>query len=110
MPLTKEFNQTVRARAQRDPEFRKALLGEVVETLMAGDMGFGKTLLRDYVNATIGFIALADKCDISEKSLMRMLSASGNPTAENLLTILRVLQKKEKVSYDAVPHERVATA
>ena len=55
MALTKDFKGTIRARAQRDPAFRKALLQEGVECLLAGDIDTGEAVLRDYINATIGF-------------------------------------------------------
>ena len=55
MALTKDFKDTIQARAQRDPAFRKALLQEGVECLLAGDVDTGKAVLRDYINATIGF-------------------------------------------------------
>ena len=35
MPLTREFKETVTARAERDPAFREALLIEVTEQLLA---------------------------------------------------------------------------
>ncbi len=54
-------------------------------------------MLRDYVNATIGFEELAAELGKSSKSLQRMLSTGGNPAAENLLGILRVLQQREAV-------------
>lgn len=47
--------------------------------MLSGDLDTGKSLLRDYINATTGFEALADGIGKSPKSLMRMLSASGNP-------------------------------
>ena len=55
MALTRDFKETVRERIQRDPSFRVALLEEAVDCLPAGDAETGKSLLRDYVNATIGF-------------------------------------------------------
>lgn len=55
MPLTREFKETVQARAKRDPEFRSGLLKEGVECMLAGDVDTGKTILHDYINATIGF-------------------------------------------------------
>ena len=55
MPLTRDFKKTVQARAQRDPAFREGLLKEGVECLLAGDVEAGKIVLRDYINATIGF-------------------------------------------------------
>lgn len=97
MALTKEFRETVQARVSRDATYRRALLGEAVNELLAGELQAGKALLRDYINATIGFVALADELGKSSKSLQRMLGPSGNPTAENLLTLLKVLQEHESV-------------
>ena len=59
MPLTRDFKETVQARAQRDPAFREGLLKEGVECLLAGDVDAGKIILRDYINATIGFEELS---------------------------------------------------
>ena len=55
MPLTRDFKETIQARAKRDLGFREALLEEGVECLLAGDVETGKSMLRDYINATIGF-------------------------------------------------------
>ena len=60
MALTREFKETIQIRAQRDPEFRKALLQEGTECLLAGDLDTGKAVLRDYINATTGFEALSE--------------------------------------------------
>lgn len=46
MPLTHDFKETIRARAQRDPDFRQALLREAVECVINGDLGTGKAVLR----------------------------------------------------------------
>lgn len=54
MPLTRDFRVTVRERLQRDPGFQEALLEEGVQCLLAGEVDVGKSVLRDYVNATIG--------------------------------------------------------
>jgi hypothetical protein len=54
MPLTHDFKETIRARAQSDPDFRKALLREAVECAINADPATGKVVLRDYVNATVG--------------------------------------------------------
>lgn len=97
MVLTRKFRETVLARAQRDTKFRHALLAEAVNELLGGDLAAGKALLRDYVNATLGFEQLALETGKSAKSLQRMLGASGNPTAENLIAILKVLQGCEEV-------------
>ena len=52
MPLTHDFKETIRARAQREPKFRQALLREAVESYLTGDLETGKSVLRDYVNAS----------------------------------------------------------
>lgn len=97
MALTKEFKDTVKARAERDPAFRKALLTEAVEQLLAGELEDGKAVLRDYINATVGFEKLAKATGTPSKSLMRMLSPKGNPRASNLLTVIGKLQRISKV-------------
>lgn len=97
MALTKDFKQTVQERAARDPEFRVGLLEESVSCLLAGDIETGKILLRDYINATMGFEDLATLTHKSPKSLMRMVSPEGNPTANNLFAILGTLQKAEGI-------------
>ena len=95
MPLTRDFNETVRARAQRDVAFRRALLREALDLMLAGDVETGKAVLRDYINATIGFNELGTVMDMSPKSLMRMFGPQGNPQANNLFEILAYLQKRE---------------
>lgn len=97
MALTKDFKKTILARAQRDPAFRKALLQEGVECLLAGDIDTGKAVLRDYINATIGFEELSQVFDKSSKSLMRMFGPKGNPLASNLFAVISYLQKQEGI-------------
>ncbi len=93
MPLTRDFKDTIKTRADVDPAFRAALLGEVVDLFLTGDVATGRVMLRDYINATVGFAALAEITGIPVKSLMRMVSSTGNPRAENLFTILGALQR-----------------
>jgi len=100
MPLTHDFKQTIRARAQRDPKFRRALLCEAVECVINGDLATGKAVLRDYVNATVGFPDLEKRTQIPAKSLMRMLGPKGSPSAANLSSILTALQKTEGVQFE----------
>jgi len=47
MPLTREFKETVQARIKADRKYRKELLREGVECLLAGDLDTGKAILRD---------------------------------------------------------------
>jgi hypothetical protein len=96
MVLTRDFKETIQARARRDHAFRVALLREAVDCMLAGDIDIdtGKAALRDY-NATIGFDELGTVTHKSPKSLMRMLGPSGNPQASNLFEIVPYLQKNE---------------
>ena len=51
-------------------------------------------LLRDVINATIGFERLAADLQKPSKSLHRMLGPGGNPNTSNFFAILQVLQKR----------------
>jgi hypothetical protein len=97
MALTREFRTTVAARVQRDPRFREALFTEALNAYLAGDTAAGKAILRDLVNATVGFEELASAINKPSKSLHRMLAPRGNPSTENFFGIMNVLQKKARV-------------
>ena len=97
MPLTRSFNDLIKSRVEADPAFRQALLQEAVQTMLDGDVATAKSVLRDYINATIGFERLAAATGTPAKSLMRMFGRQGNPTAENLLGVISVLQKQTGV-------------
>ena len=94
MALTREFRETVYRRAQRDASFRRALLTEAVNAYLNGDEATGKAVLRDVINATIGFEGLAAHLHKPSKSLHRMLGPGGNPSTVNFFAILQVLQKR----------------
>jgi DNA-binding phage protein len=94
MALTRAFRETVYHRAQRDGAFRKALLTEALNAYLAGDEATGKAVLRDVINATVGFERLAADLRKPSKSLHRMLGPGGNPSTANFFAILRVLQKR----------------
>jgi hypothetical protein len=106
MPLTKRFSETLKERLQNDAEFRKALLREAIGCLLAGDVETGQSVLRDYINGTIGFIQLGADLERSPKALMRMFSPKGNPQSRNLFQIIAHLQKVEGTVLEVI--ERVA--
>jgi len=97
MALTRDFKDTVAARAQRDPRFREALFTEAINAYLGGDTAVGKAILRDLVNATLGFEELAAEIKKPSKSLHRMLSQRGNPSTENFFSIVSALQKKTRM-------------
>jgi hypothetical protein len=94
MNMTRDFKETIQSRALQDSAFREGLLRESIDNMLAGDTETGKALLRDYINATVGFEELGNLLRKSPKSLMRMCSTSGNPTANNLFNIIHILQQR----------------
>jgi len=97
MALTRDFRETVQARVRRDSAFRKGLLRDAIESLLGGEVGLGKELLRDYINATVGFPKLAQHTKLHVKTLHQMFGPKGNPTARNLFEIVAYLQRQEGV-------------
>jgi DNA-binding phage protein len=101
MALTREFRQTVIERVQSDPEFARALLDEAATLFLNGEPHTARLVLRDLVNATVGFEELAAATAKPAKSLHRMLSKKGNPTMDNLAAILSVVRKRLGVEIQA---------
>lgn len=97
MALTRDFRETVQARVQRDAAYRKGLLRDAVEILLAGEVALGKELLRDYINARVGFPVLAEHTNLHVKTLHQMFGPKGNPTAANLFAVVAYLQRREGV-------------
>lgn len=93
MALTRDFKDTVVARVQSDPAFAQALLDEAVTLFFNGEPDSAKLILRDLVNATVGFESLAKDIHKPTKSLHRMLSKSGNPTMSNISAIFATIKR-----------------
>ena len=102
MPLTKDFNEMVAVRLRESSGFRRALLREGISTMIAGDLDTGKSVLRKYINGTVGFVKLGADLNRSPKVLMRMLGPTGNPQARNLFEIVAHLQKLEGTALEVV--------
>lgn len=100
MVLTRDFKETIQARVAHDPAFREALLKEGVEAMLSGDVVTGRAVLRDYINATVGFETLSAETRIPCKSLMRMFGPKGNPNARNLFDVIGYLQQREGVRFE----------
>jgi len=94
MALTRDFKETVLARVERDPAFAKELLDEATTLLISGEAETARVILRDLVNATLGFERLAKMTEVPSKSLHRMLSPKGNPSMDNLAAILSAVSDK----------------
>ena len=100
MNLTRDYKQTVTERVGRDPAFAKALLDEAATLFLDGEPDTARLVLRDLVNATVGFEALAEMTHKPSKSLHRMLSQRGNPSMDNLSEIFSAIKKRMKVDFD----------
>jgi len=94
MALTRDFKKTVVARIDQDPAFAKELLDEATTLLISGEPETARVILRDLVNATLGFEQLAKLTDVPSKSLHRMLSPKDNPSMDNLAAILSAVSSK----------------
>lgn len=97
MALTRDFKQTVTARVQNDPAYAQAMLDEAITLFVNGEPDTAKLILRDLVNATVGFESLAEEIHKPAKSLHRMLSASGNPTMSNISAVFAAIKRTLKV-------------
>jgi DNA-binding phage protein len=102
MPLTRKFKDTVQARMRSEPGFAKGMFVEGVNSFLQNEIDVGKDILRDYINATIGFEKLAKKVDLPPKSLMRMFGPNGNPQAKNFLAVIAALQKFARIKLHVV--------
>jgi DNA-binding phage protein len=101
MALTKDFKETVLARVEQDPDFARAMFDEAILLFLNGEAATAKLILRDLVNATVGFEELAVSVEKPTKSVHRMLSTQGNPTMSNLAAIFAALKSALKVEIQA---------
>jgi hypothetical protein len=98
MAKAKSFRELVQDRVKNDKKFAEALLREGIDAMLGGDVDAGKTILRDYIKATVGFKELGAATGAPPKSLIRMFGPRGNPQAKNLFSVLGYLQKRAGLS------------
>jgi hypothetical protein len=67
------------AAASVNLNFAEALLRDGVDAMLSGDVDTGKTILRDYIKATVGFAKPSAASGAPPKSLIRMFGPRGNP-------------------------------
>jgi hypothetical protein len=103
-------NVTIRARMKRDSALCREVLKEAIAVLIGGEVDVGKTLLRNYLIARLGFDELGRLTGKAPQSLMRMLSRTGNPQARNPFEVVRVLQEHEGVQTEVRFRRRAADA
>ena len=97
MAKTGGFKELVQTRVKNDKKFAEALLREGIDAMLSGDVETGKTILRNYIKATVGFEKLGEATGAPAKSLIRMFDPRGNPQAKNLFGVIGYLQKRAGV-------------
>ncbi len=108
MALTRNFKETVKGRAARDPAFAKAMLDEAATAFLNGEANVARLILRDLVNASVGFEDLATETNRPSKSLHRMLSEKGNPSMDSLAAIFGAIGKRLGVQISTAVFDAVA--
>lgn len=101
MALTRDFKDTIVERVNRDAQFAQALLDEAATLFLNNESETARLILRDLVNATMGFEELAQKTNKPSKSLHRMLSPRGNPSMDNLAAIFGAVGSRLNVGVRA---------
>jgi len=103
MALTRDFRETVQADAKRDPTFRRGLLSDALESLLTGEVPLGKELLRDYINATVGFPKLAAQTNLHVKTLHQMFARTGTLPPAICLRSLRTCSARKACASRSAP-------
>ena len=98
--LTRDYRETLRERAQDEPEFRVEMLKGAVRCMCNGEPRIGRLLLNDYVYASLGFDELSQKTGKPPEDLEHMLSRDGDPSACDLLEIVAVVAEHEGIALD----------
>jgi DNA-binding phage protein len=112
MPTT-PYRDSMKAMVARNPGMAAEMFEDAINALFAGELDEGRLLLRQYVNATIGFGELARRTGKTDKNLIRALGPKGSPTAANLFQIIQACMKAEGLTLAAHvirPDERARPA
>lgn len=91
--------------ARRSPEEWKRLLASSVRFFLDAEVETGKTALRDYIDAKIGYKGLSELTGLPVESLEIMFSRNSSPEVQALFGALRKMCRSEgvKLEVKAVP-------
>lgn len=86
---------------QNDREFLRAYIADAISSLFKNEHAVACLMLRDIVNATIGFPELAEKLGKKDKGkgLMQMLTKTSNPAVKNLFGIIAEIMEYESFEF-----------
>ena len=76
-------------------------MDEAATLFLNGEPEMARLILRDPINATIGFEQLALLTAKPRESLHRMLSPAGNPSMDNLAAIFHATRERLNVNLEA---------
>ena len=93
--LTRKHSDTIKKDLQSSPSFRRALFAEAINSMLEGEFEAGRAVLREYIQGTVGFVALGKAIGKSPRSVRRMLSHDGTLRTRSFIAILAYLQKVE---------------
>ena len=102
MPISKKSSHLAKTNLRTSVPVCRAYLCRTINCFLAGDIDNGKTILTDYIVNTIGFTALSNALGYKSKSLIRMLSAKGEPRIGSFFAIIAYLQKIEGADFEVV--------
>lgn len=94
MALTRDFRDTIQARAPADRQYCSALLSEATVLLLGGDVEAGTAVLFNYIQATIGFEQLETETGLPCPNLIRMFGPQGHPQARELFAVIGHVQRE----------------
>lgn len=96
MQLTENFKSALFQRMDREPDFRKALLDEIVECFNQDDVVIGKLMLGDFVEGTLGKKRLGKQTHKSPASLNQILDPEIDSETQELFDLIDHLRKNEE--------------
>jgi len=102
------YNDSLKKLVDENPEMGQQMLEGAVNALFQGEIDEGRILLRQYINATLGFAELGRRLDKDPKNIMRSLGPKGNPTLTNLMAMIQACASAQKMEIQAhvVPKKR----
>jgi len=94
------LRERVRSRIRTDEAFGEAIFSEAIEVLLANDMPTARSVLFDFIEATIGFEELALQSRIEADMLRDMFGPHGDPSAGDLFRVLAILQQHQGIQLE----------
>jgi DNA-binding phage protein len=96
-PIGRSLDQIACELIRSKPGLADLLLQEAVQALLDNEVAAARNMIRQVIKASLGYADLSRRTGTPEKSLVRMFSRNGNPTAANLFAVLAHLQRRAGV-------------